>query len=177
MQVYDHDTFKAVVLYIAWRTRQDPKFGRTKVAKALFYADFSAFAEEGKPLTGARYEHWEFGPFPPALYEVQEELVRAGVAKVTGGRETGRESKLVPLGEPSETGLLAAWQRALLDLQIDRLSESASWRVSDDSHEHPGWLLTADREEIPYESALLAREAPSAAAMTIARQRFAQLDD
>jgi hypothetical protein len=32
---YDADRFKELVLYIAWITQDDPRFGRTKLAKTL----------------------------------------------------------------------------------------------------------------------------------------------
>jgi hypothetical protein len=32
---YDADRFKELVLYIAWITKDDPRFGRTKLAKTL----------------------------------------------------------------------------------------------------------------------------------------------
>ncbi len=170
---FDAGRFREAVLYIAWRTRQDAGFGRIKLAKTLFYADFAAFAEEGEAVTGARYEHWEFGPFPPVLYDIQNQLVLAGEAKVVGGDFAGDESKLVPTRKP-KTLYLESWEKVLLDMKMAELASQPSWKVSDVSHEHPAWRATQDREEIPYEAALTPAR-PSQEMMKLARRRFADL--
>lgn len=167
---FDADRFREAVMYIAWRMRGDAKFGRVKLAKTLFYADFQAYAGEGEALTGARYEHWPFGPFPPALYECEKQLERTGQAKLTGGEFEGEEFKLVASHAP-ETPHLEDWHRHLLDLKMQELAEKPTWKVSDESHEHPGWHLTGHKEEIPYEAALVPAP-PSDAAMKLARARF-----
>lgn len=172
---FNEDKFRALVLYITWQTRDDPRFGRTKLAKTLFYSDFDAYADDGRPLTGARYEHYPFGPFPPALSDVQGELVGAGVAELRGGAFEGDEKKLVPLQEPDPSSL-ELWERQFLDAKIAGLAEHETWRVSERSHEHPGWLATVDEEEIPYETALISREPLSTEVLKLAKRRFAEVD-
>lgn len=159
------ERFEELVLYIAWQTRGDPSFGRTKLAKVLFYSDLAAYAEEGQPLTGARYEHWQFGPFPPQLYEAEERIAASGLAEVARFRsnDAGDELKIVPWEEPVPRlfDQWEVWQQRLVDGYIRTISKAASWRVSDDSHKHPGWLLTRDYEEIPYHSAFISRRKPT----------------
>jgi len=50
---FDQRRLEELILYIATRTADDESFGRTKLAKVFFYADFVAFGDEGAPLTGA----------------------------------------------------------------------------------------------------------------------------
>jgi hypothetical protein len=54
---------------------------------------------------------------------------------------------------------------------MDQIAERPSWKVSDESHEHPAWQFTGLREEIPYAAALVPTS-PSDAAMKLARRRF-----
>ena len=168
---FDAARFREAVMYVAWRMRGDEGFGRVKLARTLFYADFEAYAGEGEAVTGVKYEHWEFGPFPPVLYEVEQELARAGLAELSGAEFTGDASKLIATHAP-ETPHLEAWHKELLDLKMTELAAAPSWKVSDESHVHPGWLATQDNEEIPYEAALVPTT-PSDGAMEIAKQRFA----
>lgn len=170
---FDAERFREWVLFIAWQTREDPHFGRTKMAKTLFYADFGAYADDGQPLTGATYEHWKFGPFPPVLYEVEEELVANGLAALREPSFEGDESKLVATHEPDITRL-PAWQRTFVDMKIKEIASERSWRVSDVSHEHPGWIATQEREPIPYETALISSSPPSREVLDLARRRFAE---
>lgn len=36
---FDADRFREAVAYVAWKMRDDPEFGRTKLAKTLFQPD------------------------------------------------------------------------------------------------------------------------------------------
>ena len=104
---YDPERFEDLVLFIAWAMRDDPHFGRTKLAKTLFYVDFDAYAGEGASLTGSTYEHWDHGPFPPQLYDVERKLAREGRARALAPtpcrskcrRSRRHESVLAPLLE------------------------------------------------------------------------------
>jgi hypothetical protein len=77
--------------------------------------------------------------------------------------------------EEPKTPHLEPWHRALLDLKIEELAALSSKRVSDDSHEHPGWIATRDKEEIPYTAALLPTK-PSRGALELAGRRFGGQD-
>jgi hypothetical protein len=56
-------------------------------------------------------------------------------------------------------------------MKIKELAPLTATQVSEDSHKHPGWALTQDREEIPYAAALVPVK-PSAQAMNVAARRF-----
>lgn len=169
---YNPARFLEAVMYIAWRTRDDARFGRVKMAKTLFYADFEAYADDGVAVTGATYEHWRFGPFPPQLYTAESELVRTGSAELKHAEFEGDEWKLVGRVAP-DTSHLSDYHKALLDLKIDELAEQSSAQVSDESHDHPAWLVTQDREQIPYHAAYVPTR-PSQQAMDLARRRFVE---
>lgn len=158
---FDKEQFKELVRYIAWKTQSDQSFGRTKLAKVLFYCDLSVYAEEGAALTGAVYQHWQFGPFPPALYEIEEELAAEGGAEVT--EQAAGEHKLRVAERPTMSRFEAweNWQRQVVDKWIGRIGAGGAWKASDDSHKHPGWLLTDMYEEIPYHTAFMSRRQPS----------------
>ena len=98
---FDMARFREAVAYIAWRMRDDPNFGRLKMAKTLFYVDFDAFAESGEAVTGAEYRHWPFGPFPPALYHVERELVASGVEADSRTRSTKAASRRARSASPN----------------------------------------------------------------------------
>lgn len=166
---FNRERFEALVLYIAWRTRDDPEFGRTKLAKVLFYSDLAIYAETGRPLTGAVYIHRAFGPFPAELDSLEEKvhgerIARSQRIEAPWDIEDDRESlKILPRREPpglSKT--FEEWdvQRYVVDSYIDKISRMGSWKVSDDSHKHPGWLMTDEYEEIPYHAALISRREP-----------------
>ena len=63
-----------LILYIAEKCERDPNFGATKLNKILAFADFSAYFETGRPITGAEYMRTPQGPVPRRLPPVRAEL-------------------------------------------------------------------------------------------------------
>ncbi len=165
MASFDQNRFENLILYIAHRRRDDVRFGRTKMAKVLFYSDFSIYEDQGEPLTGATYIRMPFGPFPKALDQAEAELEAKGLAVLA--HETGGEydeKRIIPTqGPPDLSGLFEDWQIVVVNDWIDRIAAASAKQISDLSHNHPGWLL-AERVgvEIPYETAVLPQERPSA---------------
>jgi uncharacterized phage-associated protein len=147
---YDPARFEDLVLFIAWTMRDEPRFGRLKLAKTLFYVDFDAYAGEGESITGSTYEHWEHGPFPPQLYDVERKLVREGRATIKDPQYKGDEAKLLPTREPAVP--FEEWVEVVAATRARNLAQEPSWAVEDASHRHRGWELTDDDEAIPYET-------------------------
>lgn len=168
-RAFDARRFEELVLYISWSTRTDPHFGRTKLAKTLFYSDLAAFAEEGASLTGAVYERWKFGPFPRVLGSTEERVRAEGLATVDrledGGRqEEYEELKVRPHAEPTMAVFGTAWnewQKSLVDGYIAKMSAQSAGEVRDISHLHPGWKITPPLEPIPYHVAYMSRRTPT----------------
>lgn len=157
---FDRERFKDLVLFIAHKTQDDPRFGRTKLAKALFYLDFAAYAGDGASVTGATYHHWPRGPFPPILYEVERELERQGLVRIQTPQHEGDEAKLYPRGVLPPLRL-EDYHKHLAAIEVDRVSADPTWKVTDDSHEHPGWIVSRDREPIPYYAVHIAAKGPT----------------
>src|SRR5437899_1435794 len=66
-----------MILYIAEHSKRDDGFGKTKLNKILFYADFIAFAKLGHSVTGQEYRKMPYGPVPRDIESALDEL-RAG---------------------------------------------------------------------------------------------------
>jgi hypothetical protein len=184
MAGFDQQRFESLILYIAHRRRDDVRFGRTKMAKVLFYSDFSIYEDQGEPLTGATYIRMPFGPFPKALDEAEEALERKGLALLAYDVEGEYEEKrIIPIkGPPDMGGMFEEWQLLVVNDWIDRIASASAKQISDFSHHHPGWLL-AERNgaKIPYETAILPQARPSAyearRAKEVAREQGWQLAD
>jgi hypothetical protein len=170
---FDKQRFQALVLYIAHRQRDDEKFGRTKLAKALFYSDFDVYKSIGKPLTGAVYIRMPFGPFPRDLEDAETALAGEGYVFADYLKDEYEEKRLIPQRPlPAEVERqFEPWQLATVDIWIDRIASATASYISDLSHEHPGWLLAEENGvEIPYATALLPFERPSTDQVDRAKQ-------
>jgi len=127
-----------------------PMMWRTKLNKVLFYADFLHCKQHGVPISGALYEHMQFGPVPSDFYGLQAALV------------ADRSIDEVPEDEGECTGTVFAARRqadervfSAEELETMRFVAEyfAGWsasRIMRYSHAEPAWVETVDREVIPY---------------------------
>jgi hypothetical protein len=174
-EVFKYEKFRELVLYIARKAEDDPDFGRTKLAKVLFYSDFAAYAEEGTSLTGATYKALEFGPFPPELPTVEEQLAsekRATVERFEPGIEHVEYEpwRIVPLDDP-DLSLFEPWELVFVDQWIEKIAGASAKAISILSHDHPGWILAEkNRDAIPYETAFIGTKRPPDRAVARGRQ-------
>lgn len=160
----DIDRLRELVLYIAHRAGDDPEFGRTKMAKVLFYSDFEAYRERGEPITGTAYQRRDHGPYPPQLYMAELDLTEGtDRARILHGSDPNEPQRLVPRKgtRPPELDDVPQWQLDLIDKWIGEIQPLTAREASRRSHEEPGWQLARDRETIPYQSAFTSRRRPS----------------
>jgi hypothetical protein len=146
---------RELILYIAQRAADDPRHGKTKLYKTLFYADFGFYGQHGKAITDQPYENFPQGPVPInalGLLEEMEELgqIRWDIRSV----DDYQEQRVVALRQP-DLSEFSEPEIAQVDGVIERLWGKSATEVSRESHEFIGWAVTRHREVIPYETALI----------------------
>jgi len=163
MEGFNRERFEGLVLFIAHHRNDDARFGRTKLAKALFYSDFDAFRDQDEALTWANYVRMPFGPFPQELEETEHALEARGAAHLDYVKDVYEEKRLIPAGPAADLhGLFEQWELELVGTWADRIATATAREISRLSHHHPGWLLAQHTgEPIPYSTALLPQERPT----------------
>jgi hypothetical protein len=152
---FNRDKFKELVLYVSGKCESDPSFGATKLAKILYYCDFIAYVELGKPITGAKYQRLAHGPVPNSLLPVRKEMEEE---KELFLRETSRYGyrQVRPIAlRRADLKEFTGEEIALVDAVIDALWELDAREVSELSHKDLGWQLAKEGEHIPYETAFI----------------------
>jgi hypothetical protein len=181
---YQKQKFYEMVLYIAGAFKDDKKFGRIKLAKLIYNADFRAYRRYGEPISGATYIKDEFGHNPLQLMHAELDLVaqeRATEIRGEGDEDEPRyidpkdRKRLVPEPGRGDPNLDLLPQRDIdqLDEVIDEYRTAPAVSMSDESHKTLGWRVAAWKERIPYSSALLGKPRPGdlAHAAEVARAR------
>jgi hypothetical protein len=150
----DETKFKELVLYISAKSQNDPKFGRTKLNKILFYSDFMAFRMYNRPITGVEYRALENGPVPKRMIPILDQLKESGALVEHETRYFERQQIRQLALRPADLSVFSATEIALVDQVIDDLREHNATEVSELSHKFPGWKAAiAGEESIPYEMA------------------------
>jgi len=160
---------RELIVYLANRSSDDPRFGRTKLAKLLFYCDFGAYSEFGEPITGARYRKKPHGPLADEELLALRDLTDSGAVKV---EEIGRyvyKQKRVVAQRKADVSWLTPQQHGLIDEVLERHWNDDATDLSNLSHTFPGWALATMNEEIPYHTVFIAREGATQADIDWAR--------
>jgi hypothetical protein len=156
---YDKDKFRELVLYVAQRCSDDPKFGDTRLNKVLFFSDAFALQYLGDPITGARYQKLKHGPAPRALLPVRRELEEEGAVEVRHVGDPPR-TVTVALREP-DMSAFSEEEIDVVDQVIGLFEGRTATRVSHLAHlNSPGWNLVELYEDIPLESQLISPKTP-----------------
>lgn len=159
----DDDKFRELILLIARKSEGDPRFGAVKLNKLLFYADFLAYMELGKPITGQEYFALRQGPAPRHMFPIREQMKRDGEIAVRA-KETpyssGTQDRTFALREPDLSGFTPQ-EIDLVHSVINTCWGHTGSDLSDLTHRFAGWQLAKEKETIPYTFALVDYRAPA----------------
>ena len=174
---FDETRFKELIVLISELCANDPTYGSVKLNKILYFADFMAYRELGKPITGATYFKLAEGPAPRQLLAARRELVEEG--RLTLEHRPyfhGVQIRPIVVDASSHEGLFSDDEIQIVTSIIDYLKGMSDRDVSDISHREPGWIIVEDKADIPYETAWLTQDyvdqTDEALALQMAEQYF-----
>lgn len=146
-----------LILYIAEKCESEPRFGATKLNKILAFADFSAYFETGRPITGAEYLRLPQGPAPRRLRPVRDRLeANHEIAMRTASVGKYQQKRVVPLRRP-DLSIFTADEIAAVDKIVDAFWNHNATDISDFSH-GIAWRVPQNKTSIPYEAVFLSDE-------------------
>ncbi len=151
----DNAKLEELILFIASRSEDDPRFGSTKLNKLLFFADFSAYVRLGTSITGHTYMRLPNGPAPRAMLPTIKRMVVAKLLAIKERAHYGRTQRVPIALRDAEVRLFSAEEIAIVTEVLDGLRRKNAKGISSLSHQFDGWKLAKDREDIPYEVALV----------------------
>ncbi len=155
---FDQNKFRELMLYIASNATNDPTFGAVKLNKILYYADFAAFRQLGKPITGATYRKLDEGPAPLEMLDQRRALIEDGHAEIQKAPYfTGVQHRLVAKRQPDRE-LFEPAELPIVDEVAHFFWGRTAREVSDFSHRETGWAAAKPREIIPYDTVWLSSD-------------------
>lgn len=151
------DKLQELILFIAQRSEGDANFGKVKLNKLLFFADFQAFRLLGESITGAKYVRKELGPVPDKIKAAMAHLVTEKRLVVRESRVTTyTQHRPIALADANLDAFTAA-QIALVTEILERYRDMNATQISEASHEFLAWQMADAEEEIPYHAIMLGK--------------------
>ncbi len=150
-----------LILYIAWRNRDDPDFASTRLTKDLYYSDFERFRQTGDAITGSDYLAMPNGPMLEGLQGILEGMQGKRLLRIEGTPSGPfMQQRPIPLRQPN-LALFSPDELRVIDQVIDEHGGENATTASRRSHELPTWRYTAQGERIPYGTAWLVDPEPT----------------
>ena len=147
-----------LILYIASRSMADPKYGKTKLNKILYFADTLAYLRFGKPISGAEYMRLPHGPAPKRMLPVLEVLERNGSLAIQETAYFGQKQERPLALRDADLDLFSGNEISIVDRVIEMCQDHNASELSLISHNR-AWHITPNKDSIPYEAAFISDEA------------------
>lgn len=146
---------REMILYIAEKYSDAPFWGKTKLNKILWRADFTSFYERSVPVTGRAYQRLKYGPAPVEMAPILGEMQNSGLIEIDYVEAGGgfSEERIIPKTPPSLVHFSPDDLR-FIDDAISYYWDYTAAAVSEDSH-GVAWKTRMDGDAMPYESAYL----------------------
>jgi hypothetical protein len=156
---------REMILYVSSRAKDMPRYGKTKLNKILWDADFSAYLSRRTPVTGRPYQKLKAGPAPVEMPTVLAEMQADGLIEIEAVQVGAYvEHRIIARVEPS-LRLFSADDLHYMNQSIERFWDLTAGEASDESH-GIAWKTRDELDPMPYESALLSGEQLSGHSLT-----------
>lgn len=151
-----HVKLRELILHIANKLNDDPKFGATKLNKILFFSDFIAYAKYGNSITGETYFKLPYGPAPKQFKLVKEAMEAArDIFCYSVDTLSGPQKRIAP-NRPANLSIFKPEEIDIVDEVIGLLRDKDAEEVSELSHYFMGWRIAKERGDIPYYTVFIA---------------------
>lgn len=146
---FDFEKLTAMVQMFA---RSNRELVKTKLQKLLFYADFLCVKRYGHSITGMVYLHNHYGPVPAHHDLVHWALLTANVidTKPFAGHYEG---EVIVAAEEPDPSLFSEEELEVIQCVAGYFRDFTATKISEFSHEEPGYRNTGMKEIISFEYA------------------------
>ncbi len=146
---------REMVIYVAEKCADAKRFGKIKLNKIIWKADFDAYAARRVPVTGRAYQRLGLGPAPIEMAPLYGEMLQDDLITVQliDFGDNIVEHRTIPKVK-SELKFFSPDDLAYADHAIRYFWDLTGEETSDDSH-GAAWRSRADGDPMPYELALL----------------------
>lgn len=138
---------EALVLHFA--NNVPLNLGRKKLAKLLYFVDFTNFELKESSLTGLNYQKYQYGPVPFNYLKVLESIENKGYIKCLSQENEYSPALIKPVKQP-DYGVFSKEEKELIDMITEKYKLSTAKELETIAQSEPPYKMTEFGEEIPY---------------------------
>lgn len=145
---YNKEKFKNTVLYLARNGGSD--VGKKKLAKFLYFIDFTLYELTKKSLTEMNYAKRDYGPMPEpkVFYSALDDLEKNEVIEIKKSNENLLE-KIVPLSDP-DMKIFNKEERTIIEQIAEKYRLQNAGELEKIAQSEPPYKMVEYGELIPY---------------------------
>jgi len=148
--------FENLILYICQKSAGDHYFGRTKLNKLLYFADFGHFREHGHPISGEKYMALQNGPVPRHMIGTLDQMKRAGTLREDEVNVGANRPMLRPAAiQNPDISQFSSSEISYVDEVLAKYARMTGTELANLSHAEPGYRAARDKETIEYGTSYL----------------------
>ena len=155
------DKLEELVLHISAMSENDSRFGSTKLNKLVWAADFKAFCETGRTITGAPYQKGKYGPIPRAMPIILERLKKEGRLTLEKTPISNKDGARPRAKARPDLSSFSQRDLGFVDKVIAENFGKTGTKMSRESHERLAYKVAAEGETIPFAAWLIRTREPS----------------
>ena len=146
---YNKEKFKNAVLYLAKHGGSD--VGKKKLAKLLYFIDFTLYELREKSLTGMDYAKQNYGPMPEprVFYNALGELQKKKIVDIKKSRENLLE-KIIPIKDDPDMKVFDQKEREILEQTAEKYRLENAGNLEKIAQSEPPYKMVEYGEKIPY---------------------------
>ncbi|MGB8128780.1 MAG: Panacea domain-containing protein [Candidatus Angelobacter sp.] len=152
---------RELIIHVATLSGMDEPFGATKLNKILFNADFEAYRQWGKSISGQEYFALEWGPAPRIMKRVISDMERKRELAIEPKEYYGEKQDRPVALRGANLDIFSKEELNLVIMVINKHWGKSATKMSNESHEFLGWAVAKLEETIPYEVALVGTRGPT----------------
>lgn len=162
-QIFGPDKLEELVLHISAMSEKDSHFASTKLNKLVWAADFKAFCQTGRTITGAPYQKEKYGPVPRAMPIVLRRLKKEGRLDLKAVK-MGDKMGVRPVAKPGariDSSAFSQQDLRVVDKVIAENFGKTGTAMSIDTHKRLAHKVAENGETIPFAAWLVSARQPT----------------
>jgi len=122
--------------------------GKKKLAKLLYFTDFTSQELLGRPITGMRYEKWQFGPVPATFYKHLDRLEAIKKISIDKPKTIYIPETITTEAKP-DYSVFSEEEKKIIDSITEQYKSAPAGRLEKIAKNEPPYKMVVEGE-IPY---------------------------